>query len=142
MLPKTVFWSLLLLACGYALLRGQREERIAGAACLAASLATRFVTSTSQVSYSEVEIGLLLIDLAMLAVFTAVALRSQRFWPLWVAGLQLTTSMAHLLKAVELDLLPLAYGAAMRFWSYPILLILVIGTWRGQRRQQIEPATS
>lgn len=143
MLPKTVFWALLLLTCGYALWRGQRDERIAGAACLLASVATRLVISPQQLRYSQVEIGLLAIDLAVLAVFTAVALRSQRFWPLWIAGLQLTTSMAHLFKAVELDLLPHAYGAAMRFWSYPILLILVIGTWRGQRRRtDLEPASA
>jgi hypothetical protein len=63
-----------------------------------------------------------------------VALRSSRFWPLWVAGLQLTTSVAHVLKAVNADLLPHAYAAAARFWSYPILLIIAIGIWRGQNR--------
>ena len=34
----------------------------------------------------------MLVDLAVLAGFVTVALRSKRFWPLWVAGLQLTTS--------------------------------------------------
>ena len=28
------------------------------------------------------------------------------------------------MKAVHLSLLPLAYAGALRFWSYPILLIL------------------
>ena len=49
---------------------------------------------------------------------------SDRFWPLWVAGLQLIDSMSHLMKAIDADLLPTAYGAAERFWSYPILFIL------------------
>jgi hypothetical protein len=53
---------------------------------------------------------------------------------LWVAGLQLTTILGHLLKAVQLSLLPLAYAGALRFWSYPILLILAIGTWRTHQR--------
>jgi cytochrome c-type biogenesis protein CcmH/NrfF len=53
-----------------------------------------------------------------------------------VAGLQLTMSTSHALKAIELDLLPRAYAAAAVFWSYPILLILVIGTWRGHRSQR------
>jgi hypothetical protein len=64
-----------------------------------------------------------------------VALRSKRFWPLWVAGLQLTTSIGHLLKGVDQDLLPRAYGAALQFWSYPILLILAVGTYRCHRRR-------
>jgi hypothetical protein len=37
-------------------------------------------------------------------------------------------------KEVDLALLPRAYGAALNFWAYPIVLILAIGTWRTQRR--------
>ena len=58
----------------------------------------------------------------MLVAFVVIALRSDRFWPLWVAGLQLTISISHVLKAIQPDLLPIAYGVAERFWSYPILL--------------------
>jgi hypothetical protein len=65
----------------------------------------------------------------VLAGFITVALRSKRFWPLWVAGLQLTTSLGHFLKGVDQDLLPRAYGAALQFWSYPILIILAVGTF-------------
>ncbi len=87
--------------------------------------------------YAGVEEGLLLVDLAVLAGFITVALRSKRFWPLWVAGLQLTTSLGHILKGVDQDLLPQAYGAALQFWSYPILIILAVGTYR-----QPSPAAS
>jgi hypothetical protein len=72
--------------------------------------------------------------LGVFAVFVAIALQSSRFWPLWVAGLQLTTILGHILKAVQLSLLPIAYAGALRFWSYPILLILAIGTWRTHQR--------
>ena len=132
MLPKAVFWTLLILICSYALWKGRRDERIVATACLLASIGTRFVISPITVRYAGLESGLLLIDMAMLATFVWIALRSDRFWPLWVAGLQLTSSMAHLLKAIEWDLLPKAYGAAAVFWSYPILLILAVGTWRSR----------
>ena len=62
--------------------------------------------------------------------FASVAMISERFWPLWVSGLQLTALLGHLLKGVESDLLPTAYAAALHFWSYPILIILAVGTWR------------
>jgi hypothetical protein len=42
--------------------------------------------------------------------------------------------MGHVLKAMDENLLPLAYAAALRFWSYPILIILLVGTWREHRR--------
>jgi hypothetical protein len=99
---------------------------------------TRLVFTPLSVRYQRVETGLLLVDLAVLASFVFIALRSRRFWPLWVAGLQLTTSMAHLMKAIDETLLPIAYGAAIALWSYPILIILAIGTWRGHRRMRAE----
>lgn len=130
MLPRTFFWTILLLTFGYALWRGRSDERIAATVCLLASVATRFAISPLSVRYTGIEFGLLMIDVAVLAAFIAIALRSQRFWPLWVAGLQLTNSLAHLMKIVELDLMPRAYAAAAVFWSYPILLIILVGTWR------------
>ena len=75
-----------------------------------------------------------MVDLGVLAGFTFIALRSDRFWPLWAAGLQLTTILAHALKALDFALVPQIYAVAARFWVYPIFLIIVIGTWRTQHR--------
>ena len=136
MIMRILFWALLLVTVAYALWRGRRDERIAATVCLMATVATRFAISPLSERYSEVEIGLLLIDGAVLAAFIAIALRSQRFWPLWVAGLQLTNGLAHLMKVVEFDLLPRAYAAAAMFWSYPILLIILVGTWRSHQRSR------
>jgi hypothetical protein len=130
-----VFRALLIASCGYALWRGRMDERIVALVCIAATAASRLAFSPISVRYTGVETGLLMIDLAVLAAFIFVALRSPRFWPLWVAGLQLTTSMAHVMKAIDESLLPMAYGAAIALWSYPILIILAIGTWRGHKRR-------
>jgi hypothetical protein len=135
MIPHYVFfWGALLLICGYALWRGQRDERVAAFACLIASLVTIFVIPPVTERYSSPDATLLLIDVAMLATFTAVALRSDRFWPLWVAGLQLTMTMSHLMKTLEPDLMRRVYMAASVFWSYPILIVILVGTWRTHRR--------
>jgi hypothetical protein len=134
MLPKPLYWTILVLICAYALWRGRKDERIAAATCLLASLVQVLVVSPAVHRYSGVEFGVMFVDLGVLGVFVAIALQSSRFWPLWVAGLQLTTILGHLLKAVQLSLLPLAYAGALRFWSYPILLILAIGTWRTHQR--------
>lgn len=140
MLPKYAFWALLLLISAYAWWRGRADERGAAAICLLASIATHFVISPLRVRYSGVETGLLVIDAAVLAGFIVIALRSERFWPLWVAGLQLTMSMSHFLKAADVQLMPRVYAAAAVFWSYPILLIIAIGTWRQDRRTRREAA--
>lgn len=137
-----IFWALLLLTCGYALWRGRSDERIVASVCLLASLATRFAISPLQDRYASVETGLMVIDALVLLVFVLIALRSQRFWPLWIAGLQLTNSISHVMKLVDLDLIPRVYGAAAALWSYPILLILAIGTWRGHQRSRAESAAA
>lgn len=142
MLPPYLFWAILLTTFGYALWRGRSDERIAASVCLLATIATRFAISPLTERYTGVEVGLLLIDGAVLAAFIAIALRSKRFWPLWVAGLQLTSSLSHLMKVVEIDLLPRAYAAAAVFWSYPILLIIIIGTWRSHQRSRREPSAA
>lgn len=134
MLPKQVFWTILVLVWTYAYLRGRTDERIGATTCLLAALATRLIISPIDVRYSQVELGLLAIDIGVLASFVAIALRSDRFWPLWAAGFQLTVSISHMFKSVDPDLLPKAYAAAAIFWSYPILLAIVVGTWRTHRR--------
>ena len=138
MLRLIIFNALLLGSCGYAWFRGRSDERTVAVVCLGASLASLAVISSFATLYSSLEIGVLTVDIATLGAFTYVALRSERFWPLWVSGLQLTTSVAHMLKLLDPSLLPIAYSAAARMWSYPILIILAIGTWRGQRRERSE----
>jgi hypothetical protein len=134
MLSPQVYYLILFLVSAYAFVRGRTDERIAAATCVLATFATN-VVYTPRGSYVGIEFGVFLVDLGTFAAFTFLALRSERFWPLWIAGLQLTSLIAHLLKGVQLDLMPQAYAAAARFWVYPIFLIIVVGTWRSHRRR-------
>jgi hypothetical protein len=139
MIPhQYLFRGLLIATCGYALWRGRRDERIVALICLVATVATHAALSPLSVRYARIESGLLLVDLAALASFIFIALRSPRYWPLWIAGFQLTSSMAHAMKAIDIHLMPQAYGTAVALWSYPILIILAVGTWRGRRRKGLE----
>jgi hypothetical protein len=132
MIRLFLFNALLLGSCGFALLKGTRDSKAIAAICLAATAATYLSMS----GYRALEGDIMIIDLMAFLGFTWVALRSDRYWPLWVAGLQLTTSLGHLLKAVSSDMVPLAYAAALRSWSYPILIILAVGVWRELRRRE------
>lgn len=129
-----LYHALLIIACGYALVRGKTDARIVALVFLAGNFATTALRSHVATTYSSVETSILVIDILGFAGFTYAALISDRFWPLWVSGLQLTTSMGHVMKAMDSDLVPIAYAAALRFWAYPILIILLVGTWRSRRR--------
>jgi hypothetical protein len=129
-----IFWIVLLASCGYALWRGRKYERMAALVFIAATVLSIVLRSPLNGRYSGIEISDLVIDSGVLAAVLAIALVSDRFWPLWAAGLQLIDSMSHMLKAIQPGLLPAVYGAAERFWSYPILIILLVGAWRQHRR--------
>ncbi len=142
-MAPTVFRILLLLVVVYALTRGGRDERYVAIICAVGALVTSLVISPLAERFEGLEIQVLLVDIAVLTGFVAVALRSTRFWPLWVAGLQLTTLMGHLFKQLQSGLIPEAYAAALNFWAYPIVIILGIGTFRTQlRRGDYEPVAS
>ena len=137
MLRMIIFWLLLLMSCGYALWRGRKYERIAALVFVTATILS-FIGHSPHARYVAIEASDLIIDTSVLAAVVAIALASDRFWPLWVAGLQMVDSLSHVLKAVHADLLPQVYGAAERFWSYPILVILLVGAWRQHRRSRRE----
>jgi hypothetical protein len=132
------FYALMSSACGYALVRGRTDARIVSAVFLVGTFATIALRSRTAGGYSSVDTGIFAVDLVCLAAFTYVALISDRFWPLWVSGFQLTTIFGHVFKAIDSQLLPFAYAAALRFWGYPILIILAVGVWRQQKRLRRE----
>lgn len=134
MIRLIIFYSLLFGSCGYALLKGTRDAQVVAVVTLVATFASHFLVSR----YTGVEVGVLAVDIAVLLVFAAVALSSDRFWPLWITGLQLTTTFGHALRALEDQMVPIAYAVSLRFWSYPIQIILIAAVWRSQRRKQLE----
>lgn len=133
-MDRLIFYHLLLFGCcGYAILRGEGIARIVAITFLLGNYATLALRSQGGL-YSSVEVGGLCIDVLAFAAFAFAALISTRFWPMWVAGLQLTTTFGHVLKAAEPHLLPLVYAVALRAWSYPVLIILAAGVWRSRMR--------
>jgi hypothetical protein len=134
MLPVPVYYALLLLCWGYALLRGGAPERIAATIVLVGSLLTLAAVSNLAGSYASVETGVFLVDAATLVAFLILALRAERFWPIWLTALQLLGTTGHAIKLVDPDIIPRAYAFAAIFWSYLMLPLLALGTWRHQRR--------
>ena len=139
-----IFWAILLFCCGYALLKGRKYERIAAVVFLSATVISVAGHLTLQVRYLALDTTDVVVDTAVLVALIAIALASDRFWPLWAAGFQLVGSMAHVLKMIDVTFAPWGYAVAARFWSYPILLVLFIGVWRQHRRSIAarEPATA
>lgn len=130
----SAFNLLQLLVSGYAVMRGGAPERLAGILQLAAAALTRAFFLSSGSPYLTVEFGILAVDVALLAALVALALYADRFWPIWLAALQALGAGAHLVKAIEPSVVSMAYAILVIAWSYPMVIILAVGTLRHRRR--------
>jgi hypothetical protein len=129
-----LFDILLLLCCGYALWHGGEPERVGAAIYLVGVLLTHAAASAVARPFSSMEVGILLVDFTMLIALLALALLAARFWPIWATALHAVSTAGHAVKLVDPTIIPWAYAFVLAFWSYPMLLLLVIGTWNHHRR--------
>ena len=129
-----IFYTIQLAASGYAILRGGAPERLTGLALLIAALSTGIVERNVPSLFSGLELGVMIVDLILLAVMIGITLSADRFWPAWVTALHALGTGAHLARAISPDVIRLVYALLSAAWSYPIVLLLVIGTARHSQR--------
>ncbi|CAM3096997.1 hypothetical protein SPAN111604_03600 [Sphingomonas antarctica] len=130
-----IFNIVLLSACGFALVRGAAPERTVAVMMLLAALAG-FATQNLGRRYEHVELSVTLIDLALLVGLIAVALRANRFWPMWLASLHIVAVAFQGVRAYIHDLPGWSYQRAVSLIAYPMLLILIVGCQRHFQRAQ------
>lgn len=129
-----IYYSLLGVTCFYALWRGGGPERVVAGLFIAASIASDNSYAIGAEKYLGVELGVLIIDLALLAGLVAVMLRADRYWPIAMVSLHVLGVLAHWARSQEGSMIALTYATLLSLWSYPMLLILVIATRRHQLR--------
>ncbi|PHP19310.1 hypothetical protein CG471_12830 [Sphingobium sp. IP1] len=136
MTPIAAFLLLVTVLAIHAGWRGGAPERLAAAAMLVATIATSLTNMQGALAFRDVQWSIVWIDAALLAALLAIALRANRFWPLWVAAIQCLALAAHAARAFDADILPLAYWWVVGKLSYPMLLLLIVGTERHHRRRR------
>lgn len=130
MLRVAFFYLLLMSVVLLAMFRGRSDERLAAAICVIGTALTVHAGDALPERFKSFDGLAFLVDLGVFFGFLAIALRSERFWPLWVAGLQLTAITIHPMMIISPDLPARVFGAGLAFWSYPILILIAIGAWR------------
>ncbi|HEY0112191.1 MAG TPA: hypothetical protein VGB59_03455 [Allosphingosinicella sp.] len=104
---------------------------------LLGTLAGHLAWSSSPDRLVGVEVGALLVDLAALAAFVTLALRTDRTWTLWLAAFQLVGTLAHLTRVIDPEMMRTGYGFLLVVWSYPMLLTIALGT-RSQHKARLK----
>lgn len=105
---------------------GGRDERLAAIGFILATIVSRLI---DQSDFGSTQINVMIVDFVLLASLVALALRSDRFWPLWAAAFQLVGTTVHLASMTETGNFAWAYAVGLIFWSYPVMIALAVGTW-------------
>ena len=122
---RSLVWALTVLGvCALALWRGGRFERLAAGVMLAAWAVSMLVDKTG---FDEPEWGVMTVDLAALAVFVWIALKSDRFWPIFAAAFHLLSIVTHLARTVDSTVLRYAYMTAEILWGYFLAFAIAYG---------------
>lgn len=119
-------------ACYLAFKFGGFDEKLAATAFVVATLASRLV----QQNYAHTETGVLVVDFLLLAGLLVLALKSDRFWPMYAAAFQFVGSLVHVASMTEQGSYAWAYAVGLVFWSYPVMIALMVGTWLEARSRQ------
>ena len=120
----------------YSLRCGGQPERAAMLAQAAAAILTIVAIQTLPrfSTFTGLAHALFTIDMALLVALTALALRANRLWTIVLAGLQLSTVVVHVSKAVFPALPAASYGIFAQFWAWPMLITTLVGTRRHSTR--------
>lgn len=126
MLVALLFWALTLLCCGFAALFGGRAGRMLALATISAVAATSLVTRDPQ-AWLGPQIPALLVDAALFAALVWIAFRSDRWFPIWFAGLQLVAVASHFGSILAPGFAPKVYFLLQSFWALPMYITLILG---------------
>lgn len=113
------------LTTAYAFWRGGPTERLGGAVMLAGWLATPFLLDLTPVGLDPYAI--LAIDLVMFGAIAAIALTSDRYWPMAVAAFFLLGAALHLAQLIDPQVALRERIAATHIFSY----LTLVGLWAG-----------
>lgn len=133
-LLQILFFILLSAAVASGWLWGGLPERIGAVFHLALASIQGTLYILLPPSFLSVDTLALGIDCLGLLAFGWLALRANRFWPIWAAAFQLVSLAGHFARWVQMEIEPLAYVILK---SYPTafgLVVLLIGVLLHQTR--------
>lgn len=130
-LPIWIWPTALMTVCALSAWRGRDNERLGAAAYLAAwALSLVAFRARSE----DLQIGVLVIDSALLVLLLWLALRSQRYWPLFAAAFQLLAVLTHGARLLDSGVSGWAYVTAGVIWGYLVIFAIGYGAVTAPRR--------
>ncbi len=119
--PIAIFWLVTLVIAGLALWKGDRGERVAACAIVANFALSMIVRD---LYWGGVQVGILMLDFALLAVLVAISLRVTRWWPRAAAGFCLLACLTHPVATLDREIWIVPYLSVQ--WLTGALLIATL----------------
>lgn len=129
---QILFGVLMWAVFAYALRKGSWEERFAAGGIIVDAYLSALVRSPGATAFKHVEISIIFVDGALLAILLFIALRSEKFWPLWLTAMHALAILAHMSPFVP-HMLPWGYWRAVAVWSWQMLFVLGYAIYRQDR---------
>lgn len=127
-----LFAILLFGSCAYACFEGGKEGRWVSFLIIIAAVLS-IPASYLDYGWHRVQLPVLAVDLLLLLGLGIVALKSRRYWPIWMAGFHLVSIITHAARGIQSELPPIIYFALQAFWSLPVLMVMVAGIMLDRR---------
>lgn len=131
-LRQILFGILMWAVFAYAWRKGSWEERFAAGGIIVDAYLSALVRSPGATAFKNVEISIIFVDGALLAILLFIALRSEKFWPLWLTAMHALAILAHMSPFVP-HMLPWGYWRAVAVWSWQMLFVLGYAIYRRDR---------
>ena len=116
--------------CAGAFWKGGREEQLAAGGLL---LGFALTVALRDGSWGGIQWSAFVADVCLLVLLTAIALRTERYWPVAAAAFQLLGVVTHLARMVDPGVMAWAYATAQVIWSQLLVAAIGVGafnTWR------------
>ncbi|MBO6526414.1 hypothetical protein [Erythrobacter sp.] len=144
MVRFALFVALLCAVTIYAWRRGGWPEK-ASASALAAQVvidqAYHLLIGTRGGDFTDVHMWHFMLDIVLFAAVLFIALRADRFWPLWLGGTMIIMLSAHALRGMA-EMHPDIYAVINRYPFWMAILVVGVGTAlqdQRARKAAIEP---
>jgi hypothetical protein len=125
-LPIWVWPTALMSVCALAVWKGRDESRLAAGGLLANWALSMMVFEARS---EDIQWPIIATDSGLFALYLWIALRSPRYWPLFLASFALLVLVTHLAHGLDPGVSGWSYLTAELLWSYLMLVALGYGAW-------------
>ena len=126
MLIKYLYIALACICCACGAVLSGWDGRWAGALIMLTIVAGRTV-GAYDLDLARSPSFKFCLDGALLLALITVMLRSRRWWPIWLVGLQVNATLAHVAALLVPTHTPSIYRGLQSFWGIPLVMVLAVG---------------